>query len=114
MAEEPAVDEALDLTNEHLRTLEGVEIKPGLTVRRAGRELVVVVDAADVAVAAIGRATERPPSPSPLARARCRFVSLSRNTFPSNVYTKPQQTVDLTTNRLREIDPRVLALTGGF
>lgn len=34
---EEGPDTTLDLTNEHLRSLEGVEIKPNLTVRwRAG------------------------------------------------------------------------------
>jgi hypothetical protein len=102
----------LDLTNEHLRDLEGVEIRPGLTVsgpggRVEGRHC---RNTNLTAVGALARERRRAPSCSfcypslfSLSHTRTRLLLPSQQT---------KQTVDLTTNRLREIDPRVLALTG--
>jgi len=110
MAEEPAVDEVLDLTNEHLRTLEGVEIKPGLTVRRreVGKSLLSTSPSPP-----LGETDSGPRRRRRSLRSIAALLSLSHPTSPPSLFQTPRQAVDLTTNRLREIDPRVLALTGG-
>lgn len=88
----------LDLTNEHLHTLEGVELDPALQVcktsqrmQRCGCHLAQPTTA---------------PAPLPL---------LSTAVLISFVQTIPGflvQTLDLTANRLRHLEPALLALTG--
>lgn len=89
-ASAPATATALDLTNEHLPTLDGVELPETLEVRRSFQG---------------GR--------------RGGFVFLSsfffsfrgaQHAFSLSLFPFLSQTVDLTANRLKELDDRLLAL----
>ena len=90
---------ALDLTNEHLPTLDGVELPETLEVRsqkRGRRE----EQASDF------RSLFLPTTP----RLNLVSLSLSLSLFLSFSLLLPPQTVDLTANRLKELDDRLLAL----
>jgi hypothetical protein len=78
-------DRELDLTNSHLATLGDVELPPSLTVRIAATS--------HPAAAGVRRAEGRAPSPPP------RPLPLP-------------QLLDLTANRLRQLEPKLLALAG--